>query len=64
MFLCRRFYSLYIWYLDIVMKRETTKPRKVYLTPDAEGVSLEYDCIIAQSSLEDIVGGDDWNWEN
>lgn len=47
-----------------MMKREITKPRKVYRAPDAEGVSLEYDCIIAQSSLEDIVGGDDWNWEN
>ena len=41
-----------------------TERRKVYRAPDAEGVSLEYDCIIAQSSLEDIMGGDEWNWEN
>lgn len=36
--------------------------RHEYRMPDIFKLSFEYDCLIAQSPLEDVVEGDEWTW--
>ena len=38
--------------------------RKEYRAPKVTVQSLKYDSMIASSNLEDIVDGDEWEWED
>jgi hypothetical protein len=38
--------------------------RHKYYTPDVHIESMGYDCLIAQSPLEDVVEGCEWEWED
>ena len=37
--------------------------RHKYRTPDIFILSFEFDCLIAQSPLEDPIEGEEWTWE-
>lgn len=45
------------------MKLPDAKRHK-YRVPDVYVTSLDYDCLIAESPLEDVVEGDEWGWED
>lgn len=34
-----------------------------YRAPELSALSFEYDCLIAQSNLEDLTDGGEWEWE-
>ena len=38
--------------------------KEKYHSPDISEDYLTYDCLIAQSPLEDVVEGDEWEWED
>lgn len=38
--------------------------KRAYDAPNVENTNYEYDCLIAQSSLENLGSGDEWVWED
>lgn len=36
---------------------------KDYRAPESSALYVEYDCLIAQSNLEDLTDGGEWGWE-
>ncbi|MBQ9463108.1 MAG: hypothetical protein IJU68_05560 [Bacteroidales bacterium] len=38
--------------------------KTTYLSPEAELLAADYDCLIAESPLEGVNDGDEWTWED
>ena len=43
---------------------KTAERHKDYRSPITVWAVMDYDCLIAESPLEDVTEGDEWGWED